>query len=59
MDNKKNQDFLCDNCGAEYVLIFDNEDILEEPIFCPFCGYEKDTYDIEDEFQQEFEFDEE
>lgn len=27
----------CDECGAEYELLFDSENFIE-PEYCPFCG---------------------
>ena len=59
MSRKTLEDFLCDSCGAEYTITYVEEDIMEEPLYCPFCSNELDTYDIEEEMQSEFEFDEE
>ena len=54
--SKKAEEFLCDSCGAEYTVTYDAEEILEDPIHCPFCGSELDTFDVEDEFQGELNF---
>tara|TARA_Y100000310_G_scaffold11338_2_gene11932 strand:+ start:7454 stop:7654 length:201 start_codon:yes stop_codon:yes gene_type:complete len=35
---KKTLDIICDHCGADYQLAHDEEEILETPGFCPFCG---------------------
>lgn len=59
MSRKTVEDYTCDGCGAEYTITYSEEEIMEEPIYCPFCANELDTYDIEEEFQSEFEFDEE
>lgn len=59
MSRKTVEEFMCDGCGAEYSITYNDEDIMEEPVFCPFCANELDTYDIEEEMQDEFEFDEE
>lgn len=59
MSRKTLEDFLCDSCGAEYTITYVEEDIMEEPLYCPFCGSELDTYDIEEEFQGELDFDDE
>ena len=48
---------LCDNCGAEYELKYDDEEILDEAMYCPFCGNELNSFDIEDEFDQELDLD--
>ncbi len=59
MSRKTVEEFICDGCGAEYTITYSEEEIMEEPCFCPFCQNELDTYDIEEEIQSEFEFDEE
>lgn len=28
----------CESCGSEYTLVYDADDLLEEPTYCPFCG---------------------
>ena len=38
MPSKITRDFLCNNCGAEYMLTYDEDNIMEDPCFCPFCG---------------------
>ena len=38
MPSKITKDFLCNNCGAEYMLTYDEDNIMEDPCFCPFCG---------------------
>jgi len=30
------QEFLCDDCGAEFEIKFNEEE--NEPTYCPFCG---------------------
>ena len=59
MIRKTLEDFTCDSCGAEYTVTYVEEDIMEEPGFCPFCGNELDTYDIEEQFQGELNFEDE
>ena len=56
MSRKTLEEFVCDGCGAEYSVTFIEEDILEEPTFCPFCGNELDSYDIDEEYQKELDF---
>lgn len=58
MSRKTAEEFLCDSCGAEYTITYDNEEVLDEAIYCPFCGSELDSYDMEEEFEQELNFDE-
>jgi DNA-directed RNA polymerase subunit RPC12/RpoP len=38
MASRITKDYVCNNCGAEYMLTYDEDNILEEPKFCPFCG---------------------
>ena len=56
MSRKTVEEFLCDGCGAEYTVTYVEEDIMEDVSFCPFCGNELDTYDIDEEYQNEFNF---
>lgn len=49
-------EFLCDNCGAEYTLKYDGEEVIDDPLYCPFCSNELDSYDVE-ELQIEMDFD--
>lgn len=30
--------FECDNCGAEYDIVYEPDDSIDEPLHCPFCG---------------------
>ena len=53
MSKKVAEEFICDSCGAEYTITYDGDDILEDANFCPFCGNELDTYDIDEEYQKE------
>ena len=39
---------ICYDCGAEYTVKYDEDEILDEPIYCPFCGTSKST-DLTDE----------
>jgi len=32
----ENEDYICEQCEAEFSLIFDNE--VGKPEYCPFCG---------------------
>lgn len=38
MSSKETREFVCNNCGAEYILIFDHDEITDEPTSCPFCS---------------------
>ena len=49
MVSKITKDYLCNSCGAEYMLTYDEDNILEEPKFCPFCGHSSELSDT-DEF---------
>jgi ribosomal protein S27E len=28
----------CENCGSEYTIVYDAEELADDPIHCPFCG---------------------
>jgi DNA replicative helicase MCM subunit Mcm2 (Cdc46/Mcm family) len=28
----------CENCGSEYTLVYDSDDLVDDPTYCPFCG---------------------
>ena len=38
MSNKETREFVCSNCGAEYIIIYDHDEITDEPTNCPFCS---------------------
>ena len=40
----------CHSCGNEYTLSFEQE-LIEgaEPLYCPFCSYDTDLSDIDDD----------
>lgn len=38
MSSKETREYTCSNCGAEYILIFDHDEITDEPTNCPFCS---------------------
>jgi len=40
----KSKSFSCDECGSEYSIHYDEEEILNDPEFCPFCGSSLEEY---------------
>ena len=38
MSSKITKDYICNGCGAEYMLTYDEDNIMDEPKSCPFCG---------------------
>jgi DNA replicative helicase MCM subunit Mcm2 (Cdc46/Mcm family) len=45
----------CGNCGAEYVVRYDDDQFgigTEYPTFCPFCGTELDKFFVEDNMEE-------
>jgi len=34
------REYQCNTCGADFDLFYDEEEILENPEFCPFCRAE-------------------
>ena len=54
MSAKTTIDLECNACGAEYMITFDYDEVIDEPDSCPFCGnsisnYVKDDTDNYDE----------
>lgn len=42
----------CDECDSDFYIVFDPEECIEEPAFCPFCAasiIECDYIDDEEE----------
>ena len=44
MSAKTTIDLLCNSCGAEYMIIFDYDEVIDEPKNCPFCSCYVDDY---------------
>lgn len=44
MSAKTTIDLLCNSCGAEYMITFDYDEVIEEAEICPFCGSHIDDY---------------
>lgn len=40
----KTASFCCDDCGSEYSVQYDEEEMLDGPEFCPFCGASLESY---------------
>ena len=55
MASKTAEELLCENCGAEYTVMYDSDNITDEMTYCPFCGSELDTYNDEDQGELNFE----
>lgn len=51
MTSKVTLDFYCHSCGSEYMVTFDQDNQIEEPVFCTFCAesMEKDLDFDEDD----------
>ena len=45
MSSKLTIEYECQKCGAEYMITFDEENIIDQPIYCPFCSGHNDNYD--------------
>ena len=48
----ENEDYICEQCEAEFSLIFDNE--VGKPEYCPFCGssLKEDEWDVAEDFDE-------
>lgn len=53
------EDLICNGCGAEYTVKYDEGDILDEAMYCPFCGVELDNYIDEEQMEMNFSSDDE
>lgn len=42
-------DLSCDSCGRDYQLDYIVSNDSDQPQYCPFCGYDVDLSDVEDE----------
>ena len=38
MSSKITVDYVCNGCGVEYMITYDEDNTMEQPICCPFCG---------------------
>tara|TARA_R110000765_G_scaffold314226_1_gene407091 strand:- start:693 stop:869 length:177 start_codon:yes stop_codon:yes gene_type:complete len=38
MSSKVTKDYVCNGCGVEYMITYDEDNTMEEPVCCPFCG---------------------
>lgn len=47
MSNKTTVENYCEHCGAEYMITWDEEMLIDEPIFCPFCAVRVDAEELD------------
>jgi len=45
MSSRVTKDYVCDACGVEYMITFDEENIVDQPMHCPFCSSQNQDYD--------------
>lgn len=38
MSSKTTLEQYCHHCGSEYMITWNEDEQIEEPIFCPFCA---------------------
>jgi hypothetical protein len=36
--SKKTLDQYCTHCGSEFMITFDEDNQMDEPVFCAFCA---------------------
>lgn len=48
-------DFLCEECGAEFTILAENDDTVN---FCPYCGSELEYDEDDEDYNEELDFDE-
>ena len=44
MSAKTTIEIECNSCGAEYMITFNEDEVIEDPVTCPFCGSHVDDY---------------
>jgi len=51
MSNKKRIENYCERCGGEFTVTYDQDDNIDEPLFCVFCAERLfvDELDFEDD----------
>ena len=49
MDNKVTK--TCSNCETKYSIAWDSEEQELEPLTCPFCGYEVENEEDQDDVE--------
>jgi len=37
----------CTSCDSTFTIIYDDEDVIGDPMNCPFCGTEVDLEEVE------------
>ena len=57
MSSKITKDFACEDCGVEYMVTFDYDNVVDQPMYCPFCSSRTHDYDDMDVDGFEFEDD--
>jgi hypothetical protein len=59
MPSKVTKDFSCDNCGIEYMVTFDEDNVIDQPEYCPFCKAKSSDFDETELELDELDFDDE
>jgi len=45
MSSKITKEYECEKCGVEYMITFDEDNIMDQPLYCPFCSDHNDDFD--------------
>lgn len=45
---RRSTEYFCDSCHSEYMIIYDEDDLLDNPSYCPFCCAAVDDDDDDD-----------
>ena len=48
---KIKRSIACNDCGAEYIIMYDDEDSIE---YCPMCGADVFDEEYDDDFESNF-----
>ena len=41
----------CSNCRTKYTIVYNEDDTDMEPLSCPFCGYEVENEEDQDDVE--------
>jgi len=44
MPSRTTVDFICNECGTEYMVIYEDDYVVEQPMYCPFCSEKTDDF---------------
>ena len=49
MGSKRTIEYFCEDCHAEYMITWDEDNLLDNPLYCPFCAYMEDELEYDED----------